>query len=498
MLKEHWRTVSRLEKVGDTLLVIVSFFFAYYGRDSLFFWSSALRLDIPFGGPALAPISDYALVLLIGIVSFLSSLHGLGAYTSMRLRTSWQLLRASMASAVFTFLILSATLFLLKLDLSRSFLILFCSLTGALLTLERYLALEFLRFWRKRGKNFRNLLIAGVGEQAERLALEVWHRPELGLRVRGFADLSMLDSDMREPLYARFKERLSRLGFSGNVRIIRGAAGVKSALSSYAVDEVIFTDIIDVLPQVRDLVFTCAEQGVRTTLAADLFSFGMVHSELSFFGDMPLIHFQTPPGDRWDLGIKRLIDVLLSALLLLVFSPIFLVLALAIKISSPGPVFFVQRRVGQNGRSFPLYKFRSMEAGAEQKLDDLMVHNEMEGPVFKMTNDPRVTSVGKFLRRFSLDELPQLWCVLVGDMSLVGPRPPVPGEVSLYERSDRRRLSMRPGITCTWQVSGRNEIADFESWVKMDLDYIDNWSLGRDLELLLRTIPAVLFGRGAR
>jgi lipopolysaccharide/colanic/teichoic acid biosynthesis glycosyltransferase len=169
-----------------------------------------------------------------------------------------------------------------------------------------------------------------------------------------------------------------------------------------------------------------------------------------------------------------------------------------VRFSSEGPIFFVQKRVGLNGRLFNFYKFRSMYLHAEKELEKLKVHNEMEGPAFKLTNEPRVTRAGRWLRRFSLDELPQLWNVLIGDMSLVGPRPPVPGEVSAYERRYRRRLSMRPGMTCTWQVSGRNEIKDFNSWVKLDLEYIDNWSLWRDFQLLCRTIPAVLFGTGAR
>jgi lipopolysaccharide/colanic/teichoic acid biosynthesis glycosyltransferase len=165
---------------------------------------------------------------------------------------------------------------------------------------------------------------------------------------------------------------------------------------------------------------------------------------------------------------------------------------------TPGPVFFKQTRVGLNGRLFQMLKFRSMYLGSEANTEALKAYNEMQGPAFKMSNDPRVTPFGRILRRFSLDELPQLYNVLVGEMSLVGPRPPIPGEVSLYERRSRRRLSMRPGLTCTWQVSGRNEISDFAQWVKLDLDYIDNWSLLGDLWLLLRTIPAVLVGRGAR
>ena len=269
------------------------------------------------------------------------------------------------------------------------------------------------------------------------------------------------------------------------------------ALEDYAIDEVLFTDVVEVMPQVEEMIMVCAEQGVRTTIAADLFSIGLIKSEISYFGGMPLIHFQTPPGDSWELALKRVIDIVVAGVALVAMAPIFALLALGIK-ASTGPVIFTQTRMGLNGRLFQMLKFRSMYLDAEQVLDVLRTKNEMNGPTFKMKNDPRVTSFGRFLRRFSLDELPQLWNVFVGEMSLVGPRPPIPGEVSLYERSSRRRLSMRPGLTCTWQVSGRNEIKDFESWVKLDLNYIDNWSLMGDLVLLFRTVPAVLFGIGAR
>jgi len=219
---------------------------------------------------------------------------------------------------------------------------------------------------------------------------------------------------------------------------------------------------------------------------------------VSFFAGMPLIHFQTPPGDRWELAVKRMIDAVGAALALIVLSPLFLIISVLVKVTSDGLVFFKQKRVGLNGRLFSLYKFRSMYDHSEELLEKLKEKNEMCGPVFKMKDDPRVTPVGRMLRRFSLDELPQLLNVLRGDMSLVGPRPPVPGEVSEYMRKYRRRLSMRPGLTCTWQVSGRSNIKDFDSWVKLDLEYIDNWSLQRDFQIMFRTVPAVLFGVGAR
>ena len=333
-----------------------------------------------------------------------------------------------------------------------------------------------------------------MGVQAIRLARELASRPELGIHVRGFADLSASGLDRRGAVEVLRRE-LNRVVQVG--RVLSGPDDVCRALEDYAIDEVIFTDVIAVMPQVEELILACAEQGVRTTIAADIFSIGLVKSGISYFGGMPLIHFQTPPGDTWELAIKRFIDVVISGVLLVLLAPLFLLIAIGVK-SSKGPVLFKQTRMGLNGRLFQILKFRSMFTGAERSLLSLRASNEMSGPVFKMKNDPRITSFGRFLRRFSLDELPQLWNVFVGDMSLVGPRPPIPGEVSLYDRKSRRRLSMRPGLTCTWQVSGRNDIKEFEDWVALDLQYIDNWSLMRDFILLMKTIPAVLIGTGAR
>lgn len=194
--------------------------------------------------------------------------------------------------------------------------------------------------------------------------------------------------------------------------------------------------------------------------------------------------------------VKRLLDVLVSALMLVLLTPLFLITALAIKIDNPGPLFFKQTRVGKWGRLFTMYKFRSMIVGADKMKEELLDQNESGGIIFKMKHDPRITRTGRVIRKISLDELPQLWNVLKGDMSLVGPRPPVPKEVADYEYTDRRRLDAIPGITCIWQVSGRSEI-DFKGQVGLDVQYIENQSFRGDLKLLLKTIPAVLFGKGA-
>ena len=498
MLKQNWRLISRLERLGDGLIILASFIVAYYGRDSLIYWNDILGIKLRFEGAELAPIKDYFIVLVIGLFGYTFVLNILGAYSSMRMSSSLRLLWVTALASVMVFAFLAAVLFTLKLDLSRSFIGLFCILVCASLTLERAAILFLLRYWRRRGRNFRNVIICGVGDQAIKLVGEILARPELGLGVRAFADLRE-NVSVDDASEQAFQRKLGRFEQLKSRRILAGKTDLQRALREYAIDEVIFTDVVECMPQVEEMIQNCAEQGVRTTIAADLFSFGMIKSGVSYFGGMPLIHYQTPPGDRWELSVKRLIDIAAAFCLLIMLAPIMGVIAVVIKLTSPdGPVLFRQKRVGLNGRLFTLYKFRSMHTGAEHELDTLRHLNEMNGPVFKMRTDPRVTSIGRVLRKHSLDELPQLWNVFRGDMSLVGPRPPMPGEVSLYERRDRRRLSMRPGLTCTWQVSGRNQIHDFENWVKLDLDYIDNWSLMRDFELIFKTIPVVLLGTGAR
>jgi lipopolysaccharide/colanic/teichoic acid biosynthesis glycosyltransferase len=204
------------------------------------------------------------------------------------------------------------------------------------------------------------------------------------------------------------------------------------------------------------------------------------------------------PGPAWQLTLKRVIDVAGSALLLVLLSPLLLLIGLAVWITSGRPILYWWPVVGLGGRPFTGYKFRTMVRDADRIKAQLLAQNEMTGPMFKMKDDPRITPLGRTLRKFSLDELPQLWSVLKGDMSLVGPRPPLQSEWVHFEDWQRRKLSVKPGITCLWQVSGRNEIKDFDAWVRLDLEYIDHWSLGLDILILLKTIPAILLGRGAR
>lgn len=230
---------------------------------------------------------------------------------------------------------------------------------------------------------------------------------------------------------------------------------------------------------------------------SQLFDTKIARSTGGIFEDFPVLKMKSVPQAGWQYLTKYAIDVILSFSLIILTAPLMLLSAVAIRLTSPGSVFFVQDRVGYNKRIFPLYKFRTMVADAEKHQEKLKAQNEMDGPVFKIQNDPRVTMVGRFLRKTSIDELPQLFNVLKGDMSLVGPRPlPVRDYNGFSKDWQRRHFSMKPGITCIWQISGRNSIS-FEDWMKLDMEYIDNWSLLGDLKILLKTIPAVIFGHGA-
>jgi exopolysaccharide biosynthesis polyprenyl glycosylphosphotransferase len=253
------------------------------------------------------------------------------------------------------------------------------------------------------------------------------------------------------------------------------------------------------LERVENVIHLCEVEGVEAWLAADFFATKIAHASFDEMFGNPLLVFRTTPEISWQMLAKLLLDTFGALILVLVLSLPMLVIALWIKLTSPGPALFRQKRSGLNGEPFVIYKFRTMATNAEQFQHELAAMNEMSGPVFKVTNDPRITPVGKWLRKFSMDELPQLFNVLRGEMSLVGPRPLPVDEVKRFnDLAHRRRLSVKPGLTCLWQVSGRNQISDFKEWVRLDLEYIDNWSIWLDLAILIRTIPAVVAGIGAR
>ena len=270
-------------------------------------------------------------------------------------------------------------------------------------------------------------------------------------------------------------------------------------LHQHSVNGVILSVKHAYFEQIEAAIRACELEGVEAWLVADFFKAQISRTSFDDFYGWPVLVFRSTPESSWQSVVKQLMDSVGSFVALVIFSWLFALVALLIKITSPGPVWFRQQRSGINGRPFTIYKFRTMVTNAEQLKHELAAMNEMSGPVFKVSNDPRVTRIGKFLRRYSLDELPQLFNVLRGEMSLVGPRPLPVDEVKRFnDLAHRRRLSVKPGLTCLWQVSGRNNVCDFKDWVRLDLEYIDNWSLWLDLKILCRTLPVVLLGTGAK
>jgi exopolysaccharide biosynthesis polyprenyl glycosylphosphotransferase len=372
--------------------------------------------------------------------------------------------------------------FIREYPLSRIFLVYLWLLQTGSLILFRLILRETLKYIRRQGYDFREILIVGRNDRSAELVKKIEESPELGLRILGFLDAPNGENGVT---------------FSPNCKFMGEVDNLEKILRDQVVDEVfIFLPIKSFYSEIEKILRICENIGVEVKIPTDLFNLKLAKSTVSLYGGVSVIDLYTSPKMSWQLLLKRLIDITASSVLLIFLSPLFAVVSFLIKRTSKGPVFFKQQRVGYNGRLFNCLKFRTMVENAEELRDDLLELNEMDGPVFKIKNDPRLTKVGKILRKTSIDELPQFINVLRGDMSLVGPRPPIPSEVKEYELVDRRRLSMRPGITCLWQVNGRNSIP-FEKWMELDRQYIDQWSLWLDFKILAKTIPAVLRGSGA-
>lgn len=378
------------------------------------------------------------------------------------------------------FVIFTSVSFILKFGfLSRMFIVVYTASSIAWLTLTRWMILYRTKESLKKGHDVRHILLVGTGRRAQEFMSHVAKHTEWGYRIIG-----LLDCDLK----------MKGESIAGHL-VVGILEDLPDILEREVVDEVFFITPRDWLENVRKCILYCEAVGVPATISTELFDFEIAFKVPKTLEGKTYLTIETCGPKGWGLLLKRIFDIFVSATFLILTSPIFLIVACAIRLTSSGPIFFRQVRSGRNGRRFYLYKFRSMGINAEDKLAELQHKNEMTGPVFKITNDPRVTKIGKFLRKTSLDEFPQFWNVLKGDMSVVGPRPPLPSEVEKYEPWHRRRLSMQPGITCIWQISGRNGV-DFEKWMEMDLRYIDNWSLGFDLKILSLTANAVFAGTG--
>jgi exopolysaccharide biosynthesis polyprenyl glycosylphosphotransferase len=337
---------------------------------------------------------------------------------------------------------------------------------------------------RSSGKNNRHILFVGTDYKAVALAHHVAARPELGYRIEGF-----LSEENCGPEKTLAHPNWPILGTTMDMRQI---------LEDGIIDEVmICLPLAEHFLQIYKMIGLCQERGVVVRIRPEIFDVKVLSkSQVELFEGEYIVTFFRE-NLLGQLLVKRLVDMAASVTLLLLLSPLMLLVAILIKLDSPGPILFVQERIGMNKRRFRLLKFRSMVGDAEERRALLQTLNEMDGPVFKVTDDPRITRVGKFIRHASIDELPQLINVLKGEMSLVGPRPPLPSEVDQYEWINRKRISIMPGITCLWQISGRNDVS-FQQWMELDRQYIETWSLWLDLKILVKTIPVVVFGKGAR
>jgi exopolysaccharide biosynthesis polyprenyl glycosylphosphotransferase len=424
-------------------------------------------------------------VLFIGLtLAWHAILSFFNLYQSWRLASRWrEAFNVAKATILGSILIYVAGI-LFRIDLvNLSFIAIFW-IANVFLMIAGRLALRCGLGWvRRRGRNLRCMLIAGTNNRAIDFARKIESRPELGYRISGFVDLVW--EGMADFLKSGYQIVTSLDGFSAYLR-------------ENVVDEVVIS--LPLKSQYRTASRIAAlseEQGIVVRYLSDIFNLKCSRMKTVSLEGLSLVSNYTGAMDGWQVELKRLLDILISGIALLIFLPFFLITAAAIKLASSGPVFFVQERMGINKRRFHVYKFRTMIPDAEKRQSGLELLNELSGPVFKIKKDPRITSIGKILRKLSIDELPQLFNVLKGDMSLVGPRPlPVRDYNGFSEDWHRRRFCVRPGITCLWQVNGRSSLP-FDRWMELDMEYIDKWSLWLDLKILAKTFPSVLRGSGA-
>ena len=408
-----------------------------------------------------------------------------GMYGSRRLSSWWEepldILKASSVGAIA--IILGAAVFHVRM-ITAVFIVVFWGCTTCATMASRMILRNTLKRVRLHGRNLRDMLVVGTGPRAIQFAERIQNTAELGYRIIGFVD---------DPWSGL--EGFQTLGYP----LVCDFAGLPAFLRQNVVDEVVMAlPIRSHHAYASEVAAVCEEQGILLRFSPNLFDLKVARSTAhEFEGDSMITHYTGGMSGGTSVVIKRAFDFMVSLTLIVLLSPVFLIAAVLIKLTSRGPVFFAQNRLGLNKRRFKIFKFRTMVPDAEKKMKEIEHLNEVSGPVFKIKNDPRITGVGKFLRKTSIDELPQLFNVLSGDMSLVGPRPlPVRDYEGFSEDWQRRRFSVRPGITCIWQVGGRSSIS-FEKWMELDLQYIDKWSLWLDFQILLKTIPAVLKGSGA-
>jgi exopolysaccharide biosynthesis polyprenyl glycosylphosphotransferase len=463
MLGRRQKLNLQFLQIVDAFLLVASFWSAHWFR----FNGHGFGL---FDSPIL-PFSEFQWLLFVLIPFGPICLHAQGFYEHAERKTVGRSLGQLGRAAIFLGLIiaLSAYFFKLRVD-SRAVMPIFAAFATVLILVREWITVGNYRRAVRSGRIRERVLL--VGTAADMLAFRSTLTPSEIMEIEMADDVDITTRSM-----ADFVE----------------------SVHQHTPERVIFVGSHGELGRLQEYIGACETEGVESWLSADFMQTAIARPDFDHFGGRPMLVFRTAPSVSWALFLKHLFDRVIAVVILAAFFWLFVIIALAIKLTSKGPVIFRQARGGKNGRPFSMFKFRTMRTDAEMQREELQRFNVMSGPVFKVENDPRVTAVGRFLRKTSLDELPQLFNVLLGDMSLVGPRPLPMYEVERIEATaHRRRLSMKPGITCLWQISGRNNVTSFDRWVALDLEYIDNWSPLLDVRILLKTIPVVLFGWGAK
>ncbi len=473
MFSRHKRMIGVLYLVADAALAVGSFALAHW-----------VRSEIITPRP-LIPLTNYLWILPLAVLLWLGVGLITGIYREIQeeklFRTFWDPAKV----AFFGTALLFAITFAFKLEFISRLLLGFYAVIDLFAMVAFRLAARSLGDpLRRTFGGYREFLVAGAGPQTLEIARAIEANSKRGMRIFAFARIGPVPEDLEEsrgllrayPVYSL--DRLPEL------------------VRRHVIDEVIFAVSQEEMEKIKEAFLLCEEEGVKTRVLLNFFPQLVSKVYLDRLEEMPLLTFTTTPENEYLLLLKRALDFAMAFVLLIVLSPLFLLLSLVIKLTSRGPVLYRQVRCGLGGRKFTLYKFRSMRAGADFEREELASLNEVDGPVFKIKDDPRCTPAGRWMRKFSLDELPQLVNIFKGDMSFVGPRPPLPEEVEHYAGWQRRRLRMQPGLTCLWALEGRSKL-NFQRWMELDLEYIDTWSPSLDLKILVKTIPVVLLGRGA-
>src|SRR5579871_1948035 len=469
MFSRQHRKAKILFGVSDVLLIALAFEAAYQ-----------TRLLLHLGRAFYFTVPEKALLLGVSLLAWVVGGVWLGIYDRLDSADPRVILRDSSRQCGYGVIFLVLFEYLLRLDVSRPFLALLTAYSWVVLLVFRLTAGRLVGVVRREFGALHYVMLVGLGDRAQRLGQALERSAQHGIRLRGFlADVPTALAEIK-------------LGAGYPVFPIHDLALL---LRQHVIDEIIFAVDSPRLAELEEVFLLCDEEGVRTRVAVDFFPHINSDVYLERLAFTPLLTFSAAPHDEILLLAKRVIDCIIAAAALVVLAPFMLLVALVIRLTSPGPIIFRQTRCGLNGRQFVFYKFRSMCENAAS-LRSAVAHMSVRSLATKIPDDPRLTPIGRYLRKFSIDEWPQLWNVLRGDMSLVGPRPAIPSEVDQYQRWQRRRLRMRPGLTCLWAINGRDAVG-FETWMKLDMQYIDNWSLALDWKILLRTIPRVLIGSGA-